>query len=123
VIFLPRVIHFDISAEHPEELAKFYEQVFNWKFEKWDGPMDYWLITTGKNESGIDGGLARREKEVKTINTINVSSIDDYIEMIKLNKGVILTPKTPIPGVGWTASFQDPEGNIFSIMQDDPSAK
>ena len=120
---MPRVIHFDISAENPKELAKFYEQVFNWKFEKWEGPMDYWLITTGKDEPGIDGGLSKREKETKTINTINVSSIDDYIEMIKLNKGVIIEPKTLIPGVGWTASFQDPEGNLFGLMQDDPSAK
>jgi predicted enzyme related to lactoylglutathione lyase len=57
---LPRVVHFDINANKPEELAKFYEQVFNWKFEKWKGPMDYWLITTGENEPGIDGGLSRR---------------------------------------------------------------
>jgi predicted enzyme related to lactoylglutathione lyase len=57
---LPRVVHFEINANKPEELAKFYEQVFNWKFEKWKGPMDYWLIMTGENEPGIDGGLSRR---------------------------------------------------------------
>jgi predicted enzyme related to lactoylglutathione lyase len=123
VILLARVVHFDINATNPEELTKFYEQVFNWKFEKWEGPMEYWMITTGKDEPGIDGGLSRREKEAQTINTINVSSIDDYIEMIKRNKGVILVPKKPILGVGWTAFFQDPQGNTFGLMQDDPTAK
>ena len=122
-IFLPRVVHFEINAANPEQLTKFYEQVFNWKFEKWKGPMDYWLIMTGENEPGIDGGLIRREKEAKTVNTISVSSIDDYIEMIKRNKGVILVPKTPIPGVGWTAQFKDPEGNIFGLMEDDTTVK
>ena len=123
MIFLPRVVHFEINAAKPEELAKFYEQVFNWKFEKWKGPMEYWMIMTGKDEPGIDGGLSIREKEPKTINTINVSSIDEYIDMIKINKGEIIIPKTLVPGVGWTATFQDPQGNTFGLMQDDPTAK
>ena len=120
---MPRVVHFEISANEPEKLAEFYEQVFNWKFEKWKGPMDYWLIMTGEKEPGIDGGLSRREKEAKTVNTIGVFSIDDYIEMIKRNKGTIIVPKTAVPGVGWTAYFKDPEGNSFGLMQDDPTAK
>ena len=120
---MPRVVHFEINAEKPEQLAKFYEQVFNWKFEKWKGPMDYWLIMTGDNESGIDGGLLRREKGTIAVNTISVSLIDDYIEMIKRNKGEIIVPKTPIPGVGWTAQFKDPEGNIFGLMEEDTTVK
>ena len=64
---MPRVVHFDINAEKPEQLTKFYEKVFKWKFEKWKGPMDYWLITTGKDEPGIDGGLTKRtEGEANT---------------------------------------------------------
>jgi predicted enzyme related to lactoylglutathione lyase len=59
---LPRVVHFEINANDPEKLTEFYEQVFNWKFEKWKGPMEYWLIMTGENEPGIDGGLSRRER-------------------------------------------------------------
>ena len=120
---MPRVVHFEINAENPDQLTKFYEQVFNWKFEKWKGPIDYWLITTGDKEPGIDGGLSKREKDAKTVNTINVSSIDDYVEMIKRNNGVIIVPKMAVPGVGWTAYFKDPEGNSFGLMEDDPTAK
>ena len=120
---MPRVVHFEINAENPDQLTKFYEQVFNWKFEKWKGPIDYWLITTGEKELGIDGGLSKREKDAKTVNTINVSSIDDYVEMIKRNNGVIIVPKMAVPGVGWTAYFKDPEGNSFGLMEDDPTAK
>jgi predicted enzyme related to lactoylglutathione lyase len=57
---LPRVIHFEIEADKPEQLAQFYEQVFGWKLEKWVGPMDYWMIITGKNEPSINGGLLKR---------------------------------------------------------------
>ncbi len=120
---MPRVVHFDISAKKPEQLAKFYEKVFKWKFERWKGPMDYWLIMTGENEPGIDGGLARRENGAITVNTIGVPSIDEYIERIKENKGTIVVPKQAIPGVGWTAYFKDPEGNSFALMEEDQTAK
>jgi predicted enzyme related to lactoylglutathione lyase len=122
-VFLPRVVHFEISAEKPEKLTKFYEQVFKWKFEKWKGPMDYWMIMTGENEPGIDGGLARRQNGVQTVNTIGVDSIDEFVKKITKNNGTVIVPKTAIPGIGWTAYFKDPEGNFFGLMEDDPSAK
>ena len=120
---MPRVIHFEIEAEKPEQLAQFYEKVFSWKFEKWTGPMDYWMIMTGENEPGIDGGLLKRTETSQPVNTIGVSSVDEYLEKIEENKGIVVVPKKAILGVGWTALFKDPEGNIFGLMDEDPSAK
>ena len=125
VIDVPRVTHFEIDADKPEELRKFYERVFGWKIVKWEGPIDYWLITTGEeDEPGIDGGLTRRtETGAATVNTINVPSVDEFIQKIKENKGTIIMPKQAIPWVGWTAYFKDPEGNFFGLMEEDPTAK
>ena len=39
---MPRITHFDIPADDPARAQKFYKKVFDWKFEKWDGPMDYY---------------------------------------------------------------------------------
>lgn len=56
---MSRVIHFDLSADDPERAARFYKSVFGWKVEKWQGPSDYWLMTTGdETEPGITGGVA-----------------------------------------------------------------
>ncbi|KKG15484.1 VOC family protein, partial [Methanosarcina sp. 2.H.T.1A.15] len=56
------MVHFEIHAEDIERAKKFYEDVFGWKIEKWEGPIEYWNITTGKQEDpGIDGGLMRRQ--------------------------------------------------------------
>ena len=44
---MPRPVHFEIPAENPERAMQFYSTVFGWKFSKWEGPMDYWMITTG----------------------------------------------------------------------------
>ncbi len=120
---MTRVVHFEISADHPEKAAEFYKTVFGWKFEQWKGPMEYWMIDTGKGP-GINGGLVRRGTEMEvTAHTISVGSVDAYTKKIKKAGGEILTPKMPLPGVGWFARFKDPEGNIVAIMQDDKKAK
>jgi len=87
--------------------------------------MDYWLITTGKEgEPGIDGGLGRRtELGAKTVNTIDVSSVDEFVKRVVENGGTVVVAKHAVPGVGWLAYFKDPEGNVFGMMQSDESAK
>ena len=42
-----RVVHFEIPANQPESLTKFYSEVFGWKFQKaaLPGP-EYWLCET-----------------------------------------------------------------------------
>ena len=121
---MPRVVHFEIDAEKPQEVIAFYEKVFGWKFEKWKGPVDYWLVMTGnEKEPGIDGGLSRRtEAEPSTVNTISVPNVDQCVKKIEKGGGIITRPKMPVPGVGWLAYFKDPEGNIWGIMQSDTSA-
>ncbi len=127
---MPRVIHFEIYADEPKRAVKFYGTVFGWQVQKWPGPMDYWLLDTGKEESGINGAIMRREKHLTGsgdimayVCTIGVISIDMYSKRIQEAGGKIVVPKSPIPGVGWFAQCVDTEGNIFGIMQDDPTVK
>ncbi len=122
---MPRVVHFELSAENPERAIKFYEDVFGWKVEKWDGPIEYWLVMTGESdEPGIDGGIMRREGGYEnTINTIDVPDVDEYIEKIEKAGGKVDQPKMAIPGVGYVAYLQDTEGNKFGIMQEDTDAQ
>ena len=120
-----RVNHFDVSADEPERAMNFYREVFGWKFEKWNGPFDYWLIMTGNpDEPGIDGGIARREDPNASImNFIDVPSVDDCVKKITSYGGKILQEKQTIPGVGYIVSFQDTERNVFGILQTDLNAK
>jgi predicted enzyme related to lactoylglutathione lyase len=124
---MPRPIHFDFSADNPERAVAFYSDVFGWQFQKWEGagPMEYWLVTTGdSSEPGIDGGLSRRQDGVGTglMNTISVPSLDEYLERVPSAGGTVAMPRMPIPGVGWWATFADPEGNHFGILEPDSQA-
>lgn len=121
---MPRVSHFDIPADDPQRAQKFYADVFDWKFEKWDGPMDYWMANTGTEEPGINGGLSKRMPgQLGMTNTISVPSVDNFSNKITENGGQLIIPKMAIPGVGWFAQCTDTEGNVFGIIEMDNSAK
>lgn len=127
---MSRVVHFEIHAADPERGAKFYEQVFGWTFQKWEGPMEYWMVTTGPDDQpGINGGLLRRQGEIDGqaviayVCTVGVENLDGSIAKAEASGGSIAVPKTPIPGMGWLAYCKDTEGNIFGMMQEDPEAK
>ena len=122
---MSRVVHFEIPADDPELVAGFYKKVLSWDIQKWDGPMDYWLISTGMDsEPGIHGGIARKKDrpESGVLVTAQVDSVDECLKKIVNAGGSIVIPKRAIMGVGYQAHFRDPEGNVIGIMENDPSA-
>jgi uncharacterized protein len=127
---MPRVVHFEIHAADPERAINFYKTLLNWTFQKWEGPMEYWLVITGPDgEPGINGGLVRRQGELDGqavtayVCTVDVASVDDSIATAQANGAQVVVPKMPIPGLGWLVYCKDTEGNIFGMMQSDPNAK
>ena len=122
---MPKVVHFEITADQPERAVEFYQNIFGWKVNKWDGPQEYWLIDTGDNgENGISGGISKRQENWNGVqNTIEVESVDDYAEKVKNAGGEIVTPKHAVPKVGYLIYCKDTEGNQFGIIHRDPNAK
>ena len=127
---MPRVVHFEIHAGDPERAVNFYKTLFDWQFQKWEGPMDYWLVTTGPDgQPGINGGLMRRQGEIDGqaviayVCTVDVADVDASTTTAVANGAQVVVPKMPIPGVGWLVYCKDTEGNIFGMMQSDAEAK
>lgn len=125
---MARVVHFEIHADDPERAVKFYSACFGWEFHKWEGPIDYWLITTGtKEEIGIDGGLMKRmtpidgKAVIAYVGILGVDDLDNAIGMVVKHGGTVEVPKDMIPGVGWLAYFKDTEGNLFGALQPEMS--
>ena len=92
-----RPVHFEIHAEDPERAAKFYSQLFGWEITKWDGPVDYWLVSTGTEPPGIEGAILRRMGEnpdpqeptpvIAYVCTVDVEDIDEMIDKAKKLRG------------------------------------
>ncbi len=123
---MSKVIHFEIVGDKPEQLANFYSEALDWKIEKWEGPTDYWLVTTGKDsEPGIDGGIGFRSnpKEAALGYTVGVEDCAAAIPKVERAGGKIFKELHAVPGVGWMAYCTDIDGNVFGLMQEDTEAK
>lgn len=129
---MSRLVHFEIHASDPELLVRFYTTLFGWTAQKWDGPMEYWMLVTGPDGvPGINGGLLRRQgpaaAEGQAVNafvcTVQVESLDATLAKCGEAGGVQVVPKMAIPGVGWLAYVKDPDGNILGVMEPEPAAK
>jgi uncharacterized protein len=126
---MPRPVHFEIHASDPERLRAFYSSVFGWSVERW-GEREYWVIRTGENEPGIDGGLLPRQgppPEDATpvaafVCTVHVADLEGSLKTAEQAGARVVVPKRPIPSVGWLAYCKDPDGNLFGMMQEDPGA-
>ncbi len=118
-----KVLRFELQVPDPEQAVAFYTRTFGWEFAKMPGVRDYWLIRTGADGQGIDGGLMRSpDGEARTTNSIEVDSIDLYLGKIAASGGVIVVPKTTVPGMGYFAYCMDDQGLLFGVSESDPDA-
>ena len=116
-----RVIHFEIPIDDDERGVAFYEQAFGWSLQRF-GPVEYWTTTAGEGD-GIGGALTKRNEDVPSLMFyIDVADVDVALAAVEAAGGKRLTDRMPIPGVGWSAFFQDTEGNQVGVFQNDPTA-
>jgi uncharacterized protein len=118
-----RFTHFELVTDDFEKTAAFYRNVFGWQIQKWEGPVDYWMVSSGDESTpGINGGLMKAGGPFSgTVNTVEVADIDDAIAKVKANGGTMIFEKDVIPGVGYLAYFRDNAGVVVGLHQSDPS--
>jgi predicted enzyme related to lactoylglutathione lyase len=116
----PAIVHFEIPADDVDRARKFYSTLFGWKIEKFEGSMEYWMIsqTGDSSDKSLAGGLMKRQNPQQSIlNYVGVPSIDEYSKRINELGGKIIVPKTEIGGYGSFAVSMDTENNTFAIWE------
>ena len=78
-------------------------------------------METGESDQpGINGGIfVPKEPFQGTVNTVEVSDIDAYMEKVGKSGGEVVTENITVPGVGYSAYCKDVEGTLFGIHQPD----
>ena len=113
---------FAIHADDVQRCRRFYEAVFQWRFEPW-GPPDFYLVHTGDQDRPGVQGLMHKRMQPRGAGgpncfecTIAVDDLDAVTAAIPANGGRILMAKSPVPTVGVLTKFEDPEGNALAAM-------
>jgi predicted enzyme related to lactoylglutathione lyase len=118
-------VQFEIGGDDPAAVVGFYDRAFAWSIQKWDGPVDYWLVSTGEEDRpGINGAMVhRRAPSESRVNAIDVPSPDEFVERITEDGGTVVMGKALMLGVGYMACCKDPQGNTFGMMEEDQTAR
>ena len=127
------IVHFEIPADQPERAVKFYQDLFGWNIQKYEGAaggIEYWTVRTVPTDEkgmptrpGVNGGLMPRMYPGQAVvNYINVEDVDEFAGKAERLGAKVMMPKSPVPGMGWFAQLTDPEGNVFAIWQTDSNA-
>ena len=123
------VVHFEIPADDQKRARKFYQEALGWRIEPVPG-MDYsMVITTDMDDDGqpaaagaINGGMMAREGQITApVITVDVPDIDATLKSVEALGGSVVMPKNEIPGMGFTAYFKDPEGNVIGLWENLPA--
>ena len=122
---MDKVVHFEIPFDNKQRAMKFYTDSFGWRLT--DMPeMSYVMAETaptGDNQlpkapGAINGGLFQRPKEAPhPVLYVGVESIDASLKKAQAAGGKVVTPKTPIPGMGAFARVTDSEGNVVGLFE------
>lgn len=122
---MDKIVHFEIPFDDKKRAMKFYSDVFGWKLTDMS-EMSYVMAETSavdeqqrpKEPGAINGGLFQRPKEAPhPVIYAGVASIDRTLEKVQATGGKVVTPKTPIPGMGAFARVSDPEGNVLGLFE------
>ena len=121
-----RVVHFELPADNLDRAKNFYKTAFGWEISQFPG-MEYHMVNTTevdqqtqqpKNPGAINGGMAKRNNEVKnTVITIDTQDIDATLKNIEKLGGKTVQKKQPVADMGFTAYFKDTEGNNVGLWQ------
>jgi predicted enzyme related to lactoylglutathione lyase len=113
-----QLVHFELPVTDSQRALGFWKSLFGWKFQDWDGPVEYHMLSG--NEPG--GAIYPDEERGGSgpIIYFGTSDIDQAISRAR-ELGGAAEDKQPIPGIGWFARCTDTEGNAFSLFQPDDS--
>ena len=112
------VVHFELWSEDPEKVSEFYREVFDWKINPIP-ELNYTMVETG-GEGGINGGIMKPQKgpwPARLTFYIDVDELEPYAQKVIRAGGKILVERMEVPGVGFLALFEDPEGRIIGLWQ------
>jgi len=124
-----RVVHFEIPFDDGDRAREFYQKAFGWNITHLP-EMGYTLVSTGPtDEQGppsepgfINGGMMQRSGTAKVpVITVDVEDIDAALAKVEELGGKTVQPKQEVGQMGFSAYFNDPEGNLTGLWQNLPT--
>ena len=115
------VVHWELWSQNPAAIAKFYQDIFDWKIEDYP-QLNYRIVHTEGGGMGIDGGIMQAPHESPapgnmTCCYIAVDDLKTYRDKIVAAGGKICVEEQAVPGMGTLSIFTDPDGRMMGLWK------
>jgi len=116
------VFYFEIPVKDLDRAIRFYNEVFNFEFNKTTIDGNEMALFPFKEETlGVSGALVKGKIYKPTIEGVIVyfrsKNIEENLNLAEKNGGAIIYPKTSNGELGFVAEFKDSEGNRIALHQ------
>lgn len=109
-----KISHIEISAQGPDDLARFYAELFGWETANMDHPGGKYSVWQSGNIRGGFAPIGDDNKPGDVNLFLESEDIEADLKKVEISGGKILKSKTEYPG-GWFAYFEDPSGNKLGL--------
>ncbi|GIU97526.1 MAG: hypothetical protein KatS3mg013_1329 [Actinomycetota bacterium] len=128
---MDKVVHFEIPVDDAARAKGFYQAAFGWQIREFEmvGGGTYTTAQTvaidermmPTEPGAINGALtARTGATPHPVITIQVDQVDEALRRVETAGGVVVTPRTEVPGMGAFAYVVDTEGNTVGLWESHP---
>lgn len=113
----------ELASTDPAATRRFLEKVFDWKFESLKMPMGEYL--SFRTPDGGAGGVrpTQPKEQPESTNYVMVEDLASAEKRIRDEGGIIVLPRTDVPGMGRFFWFRVPGGPVMACWQDAPESK
>jgi predicted enzyme related to lactoylglutathione lyase len=121
-----RVVHFEVPFDDGDRAREFYRQAFGWNIMVAPG-MDYTMVSTGPtSEQGtpaepgfVNGGMIGRHVGTSPapVITVDVEDIESALARVESLGGKTVIARTAVGDFGFSAYFEDTEGNVMGLWE------
>ena len=114
------VCHIEYNTEDLARSQKFGEEAFGWEFRSFGDEMVVFNTPEGHIGGFVKGDRPEGRSNPKV--SYKVESIDASLAKAISLGATVAYAKKSVPGVGWYASVQAPDGNEFGMVEFTESA-
>jgi predicted enzyme related to lactoylglutathione lyase len=109
------VCHIEIQSVDLDRSEAFYKGVFDWTFRSFMPSMR--VFASGEDYVGglmlVDAVQPGRSPSI----WIKIANIEETLAKVQAQGGRTLSERSEVPTVGWSADFEDVDGNYIGIVQ------
>lgn len=107
--------HVEFDVTDLERAKGFYGGLFEWSFREFGDEM----VVFGDGTTHL-GGLMKKDEVKHGLSPsvwIEVDRIETYLDKASAVGGSVVSGKSEVPHVGWSAVVSDPDGNHVGLVQ------